>query len=177
MQEMKVWSLSQEVPLEEGMATHSGILPWRIPWTEKPGVFWSIGSQSRTRLKWLSMQPTRTYCIAQGTLPKVMWQPGWERSWGESGYMYMYGWIESLCCPPETITTLLISYTPIENEKSKKETNPPNILPLYVLLSVSLQGVLSCGQGRLQKSPPVILSGQRQTKTVHLGLVFSCSFP
>ena len=84
---------------------------------------------------------------------------------------------KSLCCPPETITTLLISYTPIENEKSKKETNPPNILPLYVLLSVSLQGVLSCGQGRLQKSPPVILSGQRQTKTVHLGLVFSCSFP
>ena len=51
LQEMWVRSLSQEVPLEEGMATHSGILPWRISWTEKPGVFWSIGSQSRTRLK------------------------------------------------------------------------------------------------------------------------------
>ena len=35
--------------------------------------------------------PTRTYCIAQGTLLNVMWQPGWEGSLGENGYMYMYG--------------------------------------------------------------------------------------
>ena len=32
-------------PLEEGMATHSSILAWRIPWTEEPGGLWSIGSQ------------------------------------------------------------------------------------------------------------------------------------
>ena len=32
-----VRSLSQEVPLEKEMATHSSILAWRIPWTEKPG--------------------------------------------------------------------------------------------------------------------------------------------
>ena len=31
--------------LEKGMATHSGILPWRIPWTEEPGRVQSIGSQ------------------------------------------------------------------------------------------------------------------------------------
>ena len=37
MQETQVWSLGQEDPLEEGMATHSSILSWRIPWTEKPG--------------------------------------------------------------------------------------------------------------------------------------------
>ena len=30
-------SLCQEDPLEKGMATHSGILAWRIPWTEEPG--------------------------------------------------------------------------------------------------------------------------------------------
>ena len=36
MQEAWVWSLGQEDPLEEGMATHSSILAWRIPWTEKP---------------------------------------------------------------------------------------------------------------------------------------------
>ena len=30
-------SLGQEAPLEEGMATHSSILAWRIPWTEEPG--------------------------------------------------------------------------------------------------------------------------------------------
>ena len=32
-----VGSLGQEDPLEEGMATHSSILAWRIPWTEEPG--------------------------------------------------------------------------------------------------------------------------------------------
>ena len=37
MQEIQVLSLSQEDPLEEGMATHSSILAWRTPWTEEPG--------------------------------------------------------------------------------------------------------------------------------------------
>ena len=35
--EMRVWSQGGEDPLEEGMATHSSILAWRIPWTEEPG--------------------------------------------------------------------------------------------------------------------------------------------
>ena len=34
---MQVRSLGWEDPLEEGMATHSSILAWKIPWTEKPG--------------------------------------------------------------------------------------------------------------------------------------------
>ena len=42
-QEMQVWSLSQEDPPEEGIATHSSILAWKIPWTEKPGGLQSIG--------------------------------------------------------------------------------------------------------------------------------------
>jgi len=37
MQEMPVPSLGREDPLEEGMATQSNILAWRIPWTEEPG--------------------------------------------------------------------------------------------------------------------------------------------
>ena len=37
--------LGQEEPLEEGMAAHSRILAWRIPWTEEPGGLQSIGSQ------------------------------------------------------------------------------------------------------------------------------------
>ena len=37
MQETQVRSLGQEDLLEKGMATHSSILAWRIPWTEKPG--------------------------------------------------------------------------------------------------------------------------------------------
>ena len=36
-QETQVQFLGQEGPLEEGMATHSRILAWRIPWTEEPG--------------------------------------------------------------------------------------------------------------------------------------------
>ena len=32
-------------PLEEGMATHSSIIAWRIPWMEEPGGPWSIGAQ------------------------------------------------------------------------------------------------------------------------------------
>ena len=45
LQEMQVGSLGREDPLEEGMATHSSILAWRIPWTEEPGGLQSIGSQ------------------------------------------------------------------------------------------------------------------------------------
>ena len=37
MQETQVQFLSQEEPLEKGMATHASILAWRIPWTEEPG--------------------------------------------------------------------------------------------------------------------------------------------
>ena len=46
MQEMWVGN----IPLEEGMAAHSSILAWRIPWTEEPGGPQSMGLQSRTRL-------------------------------------------------------------------------------------------------------------------------------
>ena len=45
MQETWVWPLGWEDPLEEGMATHSSILAWRIPWTEEPGGPQSLESQ------------------------------------------------------------------------------------------------------------------------------------
>jgi len=47
MQENQVLSLGQEDPLEKGVATHSSILAWRIPWTEELGGLPSTGSQSR----------------------------------------------------------------------------------------------------------------------------------
>ena len=43
LKETRVQSLSWEDPLEEGMATQSRILAWRIPWTEEPGRPQSIG--------------------------------------------------------------------------------------------------------------------------------------
>ena len=45
MQEMWVQSLGLEDPLEKEIATHSSILAWEIPWTEKPGGLQSMGSQ------------------------------------------------------------------------------------------------------------------------------------
>ena len=45
MQEIRVLSLGLEEPLEEGMATHSSLLAWRIPWIEEPGRLQSMGSQ------------------------------------------------------------------------------------------------------------------------------------
>ena len=45
VQEIWVRSLGWEDPLEEEMATHSGSLAWRIPWTEEPGGLLSTGSQ------------------------------------------------------------------------------------------------------------------------------------
>ena len=43
MQKTQVRSLGWEGPMEKEMATHSSILPWKTPWTEEPGEFWSMG--------------------------------------------------------------------------------------------------------------------------------------
>ena len=49
-----------------------------------------------------------------------MSQPGWEGTLGEKGYMCRYGWVPS--CLPENITTLIISYTPIQSKKFKNKS-------------------------------------------------------
>ena len=49
MQETQVRSLGQEEPLEKGMAPHSSVLAWRIPWTEEPGWLQPTGSQRAGR--------------------------------------------------------------------------------------------------------------------------------
>ena len=46
MQETQFRSLGGEDPQEKGMATHSSVLAWKIPWTEEPGGLQSMGSQS-----------------------------------------------------------------------------------------------------------------------------------
>ena len=50
MQKTWIRSLGQEDPLEKGMATHSSILTWKIPWTEEPGRLQSMELQSQKRL-------------------------------------------------------------------------------------------------------------------------------
>ena len=63
MWETWVWSLGREGPLEKGMATHSGILAWRIPWTEKPGGYcpWSHKELEMTEQLSLAFLRTKTW--------------------------------------------------------------------------------------------------------------------
>ena len=75
MQEMRVWSLIQEDPLEEGIATHSSILVWGIQWTEEPVGLQSMGSQRvehnlATKQQWGQN--------GKGLLKGLCWEfPGW----------------------------------------------------------------------------------------------------
>ena len=55
---MLLWFLGWEDPLEEEMATHSDILAWKIPWTEKPHGLQPLGSQESDMTEQLS---THTY--------------------------------------------------------------------------------------------------------------------
>ena len=57
MQGTWVRSLGGKDPLEEGMPTHSGILAWKIPWTEKPGELQSKGAKKRVKHDWF--RPTK----------------------------------------------------------------------------------------------------------------------
>ena len=57
-QEMQVWSLDRDNPLEEGIATHCSILAWRIPWSEEPGGLQFPGSQ-RVWQEWSNLAYTR----------------------------------------------------------------------------------------------------------------------
>ena len=66
-----VQPLGQKDPLEEGMVTHSGILAWRIPWTEEPGRLQSIGSQ-RVGHDWSNLA-RHNKCICSHIKRWVFW--------------------------------------------------------------------------------------------------------
>ena len=59
MLEIQVQSLGQEDPLEEGTATHSSILAWRIPWTEEPGGLQFTGGKQSDTTEGLTRAPAR----------------------------------------------------------------------------------------------------------------------
>ena len=80
---MRVPSLCQEDPLEEGMTAHSSILAWRIPWTEQPGGLQSIGLQSQdmTAVTWHTCtgggsEPSAGHCSALLGQPSLFLQTG-----------------------------------------------------------------------------------------------------
>ena len=62
MQEMQVWSLGQEDPLKNEMATHSSILAWEIPWPEEPGRLQFMGLQ-RVEHNWVTNTHTHTHMV------------------------------------------------------------------------------------------------------------------
>ena len=86
MQQTWVLSLGQEDPLEKGMATHSSIFAWRIPWTEGPVRLQSMGLQSQTQLSdFHSTTEQKVPCIYSMTIPvlkteRVERAPKMERS-------------------------------------------------------------------------------------------------
>ena len=71
MQDIQVWSLNGEDPLEKEVATHSSILAWKIPWTEGPGGLQSIGTQNRHNLvtKQQQQMDSETVC----SLKFILW--------------------------------------------------------------------------------------------------------
>ena len=68
--------------IENGMATHSSILAWRIPWLEEPGELQSMGSQrvAHDWSNWACTHMLRRYCVFYGL--KVCGNPGWNKSTG-----------------------------------------------------------------------------------------------
>ena len=83
LESARIQSLGQEDPLEEGTATHSSILAWRIPWTEQPGRLQSMGSE---RVRYANPQlltvklgkqtPRQIHALLQGIFPTQGLNPG-----------------------------------------------------------------------------------------------------
>ena len=72
MQEAWIQSLGQEDPLEKGMATHSNILAWRIPWTEEPGRLYSPwGSKVSDTTEWLAIHFKLIYSVSNKILKEI----------------------------------------------------------------------------------------------------------
>ena len=61
MQETQAQSLGREDPLEKGVAPHSSILAWRIPWTEESGRLQSMGSQKELDTIWQLNNKSKNY--------------------------------------------------------------------------------------------------------------------
>ena len=84
MQEIWVQSLGQEDPLEKGMATHSSILAWRIPWTKEPGrlqskVLQRVRHKNRDHFQWVWSYPFQFYLFWRVDFQVSELNPQWEK--------------------------------------------------------------------------------------------------
>ena len=130
----RVWSLGQEDPLEEGMATHSSILAWRIPWTEEAGGLQSMGLQ-RVRHDWINLACTQLYhmftsvqLLSRVQLFVTPWTAACQaslsitNSWSISKLMSIKSVMPSnhliLCCPLLLLTSIFPSIRVFSNESA-----------------------------------------------------------
>ena len=91
MWETWVLSLAEEDPLEKGMATHSSILAWRIPWTEEPGRLQSMESQVSDTTEQLNLPAYQTdwfECLLFIVVDNIDWL-------GESSMLYKCLWFQA----------------------------------------------------------------------------------
>ena len=93
MWETQIRSLGQEDPVEKGMAMHSSILAWRIPWTEEPGGLLSMGLQKSLSIHacYLSSKQFARDSVSQRRgwsqwepLPLLMGSQGWGQGSSEN---------------------------------------------------------------------------------------------
>ena len=92
--ETRVQSLGREDFVEQGMATHSSILAWRIPWTEEPGGLQSMGSL-RVGHDWASSLSLFTFMHwRRKWQPTPVFLPGESQGW-EAWWAAVYGVAES----------------------------------------------------------------------------------
>ena len=94
------WSLGWEVPLEEGMATHSSTLAWRISWAEEPGGLQSTVLQ-RVEDDWSNL--TRMHTVSS-------WD--WVRVERNVGFLSTFPSAKTLCCGSSWVVQWLIKTLP-----------------------------------------------------------------
>ena len=107
MQETKVLPLGQEDPLEKGMATHSSILAWRLPWTEEPGGPQPIGLQ-RVRHDWTTNFLNKLDLLPcfSGEAKPIEGRPSKgcpevaHLQLGGHSWRWAEGWLRALCSDP-----------------------------------------------------------------------------
>ena len=155
---MQVQSLSQDNHLEKGMVTHSGILAWRIPWTEEPGRLQSMGhKESLVSRKTLTQLYKKVIMKVNGKrrckihFMSLVWlasrtvQDWWPRRVGWSGVREAQEGrstriliADSRCRIAETNTTLQSNYPPIKNKKLEKKNSTREVMYQFYIYMKNL---------------------------------------
>ena len=110
-----VWSLGGEDPLEKEMATHSNILAWRIPWTEKPSRLWFTGWQ-RVWRDWVDTISTFIFNPLQYCLPimvpasSLVWSYDLRHLLSSLSYL---PWVFPLVDPKSLLSALIVPLQPV----------------------------------------------------------------